>query len=160
MDYFLIVLATMLIILGLLGCFLPILPGPPLSYLGLLLLSFTRWGNIESAILIWMAIIVVLVTILDYILPVWTTKKIGGTKRGVWGATLGLILGLFIFPPWGIIIGPFVGAFLGEISADKDNRKALKSAIGSFIGFLLGTGLKLVVSGIITYYFVVFIFIK
>jgi len=96
----------------------------------------------------------------DYILPVWATKKFGGSKRGVWGATIGLIIGIFFFPPIGLIVGPFVGAFIGEISSNQNQSKALNSAIGSFIGFLMGTGLKFAVSGVITYYFVLELFIR
>ncbi|MHC1704145.1 MAG: DUF456 domain-containing protein [Tenuifilaceae bacterium] len=160
MDYFLLVVASILIITGLIGCILPILPGPPLSFGGLLLLYFTRFGHFDSSILIWTGIFSLIVTILDLVLPVWTTKKLGGTKRGVWGATIGLIIGIFILPPIGIIAGPFFGALIGEMTSKEKSGKALQSAIGSFLGFLLGTGLKLTVSGVITYYFVVESFLR
>ncbi len=160
MDYFLLIVASVLIITGLIGCILPILPGPPLSFAGLLLLYFTKFGQFDSSILIWTGIFALVVTILDLVLPIWTTKKLGGTKRGVWGATIGLILGTFIFPPIGIIAGPFFGALIGEMTSNEKNGKALQSAIGSFLGFLLGTGLKLTVSGVITYYFVVESFLR
>ena len=94
-----------------------------------------------------------IVTVLDYIIPVWGTKKFGGTRAGVIGSTLGLIFGLIFFPPIGIIIGPFAGAVIGEMIQKDDFNNALKSGIGSFIGFLLGTGMKLVVSSIMIYYF-------
>jgi uncharacterized protein YqgC (DUF456 family) len=149
-----------MIILGILGCILPVLPGPPLSFLAILILHFTRWGDIETNLLIIFALAAIAATVFDYILPVWATKKFGGSKRGVWGATIGLVVGIFFFPPIGIIIGPFVGAFIGELSAKNTNQAALKSALGSFIGFLLGTGLKFAVSGVITYQFVVELFIK
>jgi uncharacterized protein YqgC (DUF456 family) len=154
MDYVLIAIASILIILGILGCILPVIPGPPLSFGGILILHYTRWGDIEENLLIWLALAAGVATILDYILPVWATKKFGGTKRGVWGATIGLIAGLFFFPPIGIIIGPFLGAFLGEMSSKRKHDKALRSALGSFIGFLLGAGLKFAVSGVITYYYI------
>ncbi|HOP03911.1 MAG TPA: DUF456 domain-containing protein [Tenuifilaceae bacterium] len=160
MDYFLISVAVILIILGLLGCILPVIPGPPLSFVGILLGHFTRWGNIETSWLVWMGIAAAVVTVLDYVFPVWATKKFGGSKRGVWGATIGLVVGIFFFPPIGIIVGPFVGAFIGEYTSPENKSNALKSAIGSFIGFLLGTGLKFAVSGVITYYFVVELFIR
>ena len=145
--------AALLVILGLLGCVLPILPGPPLSFGGLLILHFTQWGPINPDLLIGLGIAAALVTVLDYVFPVWATKKFGGSKRGVWGSTIGLIVGLFFFPPFGIIVGPFIGAFIGEITANQSQRNAMKSAFGSCIGFLLGTGLKFAVSGVITYYF-------
>ena len=160
MDYFLISVAVILIILGLLGCILPVIPGPPLSFLGILAGHFTRWGSIETNWLIWMGIAAAIVTVLDYVFPVWATKRFGGSKRGVWGATIGLVIGIFFFPPIGIIVGPFVGAFIGEYTSPENKKNALKSAIGSFIGFLLGTGLKFAVSGVITYYFVVELFIR
>ena len=154
MDYLLVVFGGLLVIVGIIGCIVPALPGPPLSFVGILLFHFTRWGDLSGKLLIWLAIFTVAVTVMDYILPIWATKKLGGTKRGVWGSTIGLFLGLFIFPPWGIIIGPFLGAFIGEMTLKNDSDKALRSAIGSFIGFLLGTGAKFAVSGVILYYFV------
>lgn len=160
MDILLIIIASILIILGIAGCIVPVLPGPPLSYVGLLILHFTKWGNIQLNLLLWLGIIAGIVTILDYILPVWATRRFGGTKRGVWGATLGLFAGLFLLPPYGIIVGPFLGAFLGELSARQEHQKALRSALGSFAGFVLGTGLKFAVSGVITYYFFVELFVK
>ncbi len=160
MDYFLISIAIILIILGILGCILPVIPGPPLSFGGILILHYTKWGLINGEILLWLGIAAGVATVLDYIFPIWATKKFGGSKRGVWGATLGLVVGLFIFPPFGIIIGPFVGAFLGEMSANNNSKLALKSALGSFIGFLFGTGLKFAVSGVITYYFFMELFIR
>ncbi|HCY00501.1 MAG TPA: DUF456 domain-containing protein [Bacteroidales bacterium] len=160
MDYALLAIASILIIFGILGCILPVIPGPPLSFGGILILHYTRWGDIEGNLLIWLALAAGVATVLDYILPVWATKKFGGTKRGVWGATIGLIAGLFFFPPIGIIIGPFLGAFLGEMSSKQKHNKALRSALGSFIGFLLGTGLKFAVSGVITYYFIMELAVK
>ncbi len=97
-------------------------------------------------------IIVIIVQILDYYIPIWGTKKFGGSKRGVWGSSLGLIAGLFA-GPWGIILGPFVGALLGELSANKSNKEALRAAFGAFVGFLLGTISKLIVAGFLIYYY-------
>lgn len=162
MDYLLVVLSAILILLGLVGCILPVLPGPPLSFAGLLVAHFTRWGNISTELLVWLAIAAAVATALDYVLPIWATKKFGGSKRGVWGATIGLIIGIFFFPPIGIILGPFIGALVGELtSSDFQNKKrAFMSALGSFIGFLMGTGLKFAVSGVTTYYYVVEIFYR
>lgn len=160
MDILLIIIASLLIFLGIIGCIVPVLPGPPLSYVGFLILHFTRWGNIPFNLLLWLGIAAAVVTILDYVLPIWATQRFGGTKRGVWGATLGLLVGLFLLPPYGIIVGPFLGAFLGELSARQEHQKALRSAFGSLIGFVLGTGLKFAVSGVITYYFIVELFIR
>ena len=155
MDIFLITLGAILLIAGIIGCFLPVLPGPPLSWLGILFLYFTDNTSISSPFLWWWLVIAIIVTGLDYLIPVWGTKKFGGTKMGVRGSIAGLIVGLF-FPPFGIIVGPFLGALVAELIQDAhDTTKALKSAFGSFLGFLLGTGLKLGVSLTLTWYFVV-----
>lgn len=154
MDILLIVLGAIFIISGVLGCVLPIIPGPPLSYIGLLLLHFTERYQFSSKFLIIWAIITVVVYALDYLIPAWGTKKFGGSKRGVWGSIIGLVIGMFFFPPFGIIIGPFVGAVIGELTAGKESKAALKSGFGSFMGFLAGTLLKLIASGMMTWYFV------
>lgn len=153
MDYLLIGLGVIFIVSGILGCVLPVIPGPPLSYLGLLLLHFTERYQFSSRFLIIWAIITTVVYALDYLIPAWGTKKFGGSKRGVWGSIIGLVIGLFFFPPFGIIIGPFVGAVVGELTSGKDSGVALKSGFGSFLGFLLGTLLKLITSGMMTWYF-------
>lgn len=158
-DYLLVSLAVILLILGLLGCVLPVIPGPPLSWIGLIVSYYTSYGNYSTSVIVWTGVFALVATILDYIFPIWTTKKMGGTKRGVWGATVGLLLGIALFPTLGIIIGPFVGALLGEYT-NKNITNPWLSATGSFIGFLLGIGLKFAVSGIITYHFVVEIFLN
>jgi uncharacterized protein len=153
MDYFLLVLAILLVLLGIAGCLLPVIPGPPLNFLSLLVLNFTRWGQFETSFLIVFAVIAAIVTVADYIFPVWITKKTGGSRAGVWGAFIGLIIGLFVFPPFGIIFGPLAGAMIGEIIHDSDSDRAFKAGLGSFLGFLLGTGLKLIASFVMTWYF-------
>jgi uncharacterized protein YqgC (DUF456 family) len=153
MDYILIGLGIILMITGLLGCVLPLLPGPPLNYAGLLLLHFTTGFQFSTRFLVIWGIVTVVVYALDYVIPVWGTKKFGGSKRGVWGSMIGLIAGMFFFPPFGIIIGPFAGAVIGELTAGKDSKAALKSGFGSFVGFLTGTILKLIASGMMTWYF-------
>ena len=153
MDYVLIAIGIIFIISGILGCVLPIMPGPPLSYAGLLLLHFTEKYSFSNNFLIMWAVITVAVYSIDYMIPIWGTKKFGGSKRGVWGSIIGLVIGLFFFPPIGIIIGPFLGAVVGELSAGKESGVALKSGFGAFIGFLAGTLLKLITSGMMTWYF-------
>ena len=143
----------LLILVGLLGCIVPIIPGPPLSYVGLLLMHFTSSVQFSEKFLLTWAALVIVVTLIDYFTPIWGTKKFGGTRRGTWGATIGLLLGLIFFPPLGIIIGPFAGAVIGELTRSEDLKKAIRSGMGSLLGFLIGTGLKFVVSGFITYYF-------
>jgi uncharacterized protein YqgC (DUF456 family) len=153
MDYILIGVGIVMMISGILGGVLPVLPGPPLSYIGLLLLHFTERYQFSPRFLIIWAFITVLVYALDYVIPVWGTKRYGGSKRGVWGSIIGLVIGLFFFPPFGIFIGPFAGADLGELSSGKDSGAALRSGFGSFAGFLTGTILKLITSGLMTWYF-------
>lgn len=152
-DYLLLISGILLIILGIIGCLVPVLPGPPFSFIGLILLHLSRFGQFQASTLIILGAIAVVVTILDYIVPIWGTKKFGGTKYGSRGATVGLIIGLFLGPA-GIIIGPFVGAFAGEMIFKDDIRYALKAGFGSLLGFLAGIGLKLVASFIMTFYFV------
>ena len=154
MDYFLLILSIALMIVGLLGCILPVIPGPPLSFIGLLLLHYTRWAEFSVRFLFLMAALAVAVTILDYIVPIWGTKRFGGSKAGVWGAVIGMLAGIFFFPPISIIIGPLVGAILAEAIQGADARKAFTAGLGSFIGFLLGIGLKLAASVIMTFYYV------
>lgn len=153
MDIILIGLGVILIISGILGCVVPIIPGPPLSYIGLLLLHFTERYQFSSKFLIIWAALTVVIYALDFIIPAWGTKKFGGSKRGVWGSIIGLLIGMFLFPPIGIILGPFIGAVVGELSTGKESREAFRSGFGSFMGFLVGTLLKLIISGMITWYF-------
>jgi len=154
MDYFLIGCGILLSIVGILGCVLPLLPGPPMNYIALLLLHFTAKFQFNTKFLVIWAVISSLVVLADYFIPVWGTKKFGGSKQGIWGSVIGLVIGLFFFPPFGIIIGPFVGAVVGELVGGKDSGAALKSGVGSFVGFMAGTLLKLIASGIMTWYFV------
>lgn len=152
-DFILIILAGVLLLVGLAGCILPIVPGPPISFAGLLVLEATDVVDFSGNFLIIMFLLAAAVTVLDFIIPIWGTKKFGGSRAGIIGSTIGLIAGLIFFPPIGIIIGPFAGAVIGEMLRNDDFNKALKSGLGSFIGFLLGTGLKLIVSSVMIFYY-------
>lgn len=153
MDYILLALAIILMIAGIAGCLLPVLPGPPLSYLGIVLLHLTRFADISKNLFIILGAVAVVVTIIDYVVPIWGTRQFGGSKYGMRGATVGLIIGLFLGPP-GIITGPFIGAVVGELIFKDDIKYALKAGFGSLLGFLTGVGLKLAASLLITFYFV------
>lgn len=153
MDILLLVLAGILLLLGFFGCIIPMLPGTPLSYLGILLLHFSSKAEFSIHFLVRWALIVIAVQGLDYIIPIWGAKKFGGSKMGVWGSMIGLIVG-FLFGPWGILFGPMVGAFIGELFAGKTSNMAIKAAFGSFVGFLLGTISQLTVAGFLIYYYV------
>lgn len=153
MDLLWTVIASCFMIAGIVGSVVPFLPGPPLSYVGLLILQLRETTAFSTKfLLIWLAIVIVIV-VLDYLVPVYGTKKFGGSKYGMWGCTIGLIAG-FWFGPIGIIAGPFVGAFVGELLANNESDRALKAALGSFIGFLFSTLLKLVTCLVMGWYFI------
>ncbi len=156
-DVLWIFLGVLFALAGVIGCFLPVVPGPPLSYAGLLLMQLTERSPFSAKFLwLWLAI-TLLVTVLDYIIPIYSTKKTGGSKFGVWGSMIGLIVGLFL-GPIGIILGPMVGAILGELLSGKAYKEAMKSGMGSFLGFLVGTLLKLVVCCIMVSYLMAEVF--
>ena len=152
-DYILLIIGILLMILGIIGCLVPVLPGPPFSFIGLILLHLSRFGQFSNTTLIILGAIAVVITILDFIVPVWGTRKFGGSKYGTRGATVGLIIGLFL-GPLGMILGPLFGAFVGEMIFKDDINYALKAGFGSLLGFLTGIGLKLAASFIMTFYFV------
>ncbi|HBI01675.1 MAG TPA: DUF456 domain-containing protein [Flavobacterium sp.] len=147
MDIALLIIAFILMIIGILGSFLPVLPGPPISWVGLLLLYLTKAVPMSYTVLGVTLFVALLVGILDYVIPAKGTKRFGGSKYGIWGTNIGLVVGILAPIPFGFIIGPFVGAFVGEMINDsKDSQKAFKAATGSFIGFLASTFMKFVVS--------------
>jgi len=152
---FLLILACFLIILGILGCVIPGLVGPPFSFLALILLSITKkWEPFSSTFLIVMAVVTVVVTSLDYVFPAIGAKKYGSSRSGLWGAILGMILGILFLPPFGMIIGAFLGAVLGETISGKPSQEALKAGWGVFLGIMMAILFKLLASGIMTFYFV------
>jgi len=155
----LIVIAIILAIIGIIGSIVPGLPGPPLSWIGLLMAFFGR--NIAdnankitvTCLIIWLAITVI-VSILDYTIPAKFTKLAGGTKAGSNGALIGMIIGIFL-TPIGMIPCSLAGAFLAEMfQENKSAADAFKSALGTFLGFLVGTGMKLITSVTMAYYIV------
>ena len=152
-DYILLILGIIFMIIGIIGCLVPVLPGPPLSFLGLIFLHLSRFGQFTTPMLIVLGAITVIVTVIDYIVPIWGTRRFGGSKYGTRGATVGLIIGFFL-GPLGIILGPLIGAFVGEMIFKDDLDYAFKAGIGSLIGFLTGIGLKLAASFAMTFYFV------
>lgn len=155
MDIFLLILGFILAITGVIGSLLPVLPGPITSWFGLLLLHLTAIVPIDYTFLGITLVISIIIIVIDTVIPVLGTKKYGGTNFGVIGSMIGLVIGMFLFPPFGIIIGPFAGAFIGEIIKDTSNpKKALKAAYGSFIGFLTSTLLKFVAALIFTGFYV------
>lgn len=154
METLLIIIGVLLIIGGFLGSFLPVIPGPPLSYGGLLVLQLTSPHPFSLQFLIIWALIVLALMVLDNVIPAYGTKKFGGSAYGVWGCIIGMVIGIF-FSPVGLVVGPLAGAFVGELIGGKTSDQALRSAWGSFLGFLAGTILKVIASGLMGYYFFV-----
>ncbi len=162
MDYILMISAIVVIIIGLIGDIIPGIPGTPVSYLALLLLHWTDRISYSSQFLFMTGLICAAITVLDYVVPVWGTKKFGGTKAGTRGSTIGLIVGILVLPMLGIVLGPFgligilggpfVGAYIGEKMGGTPDNKAWRSAFGSFIGFLAGTFMKIVYTFVIGFY--------
>ena len=163
MSIVIIILAILAGIIGIAGSILPGLPGPPISWAGLLILHI--WGNGTNAagnpmttkfLLIWLAITIV-VCIIDYVVPAYFTRITGGSKAAGRGAIIGLIVGMFV-PPVGIILGTLGGAFLAEFLVSRKNGwESTKSAVGALLGFFFGTGIKLIASGLMMYYIIVFL---
>lgn len=160
LDYFLLILSILVLLTGFLGCLLPILPGPPVSFAAVIIVHFTRFADFTTNEFIFLGLLAAVVQVLDFIVPAWGTKKFGGSRMGMWGAVIGLIAGLFFLPAFGpfgiftIMGGPFLGAYVGEKLEGKNSEKALRAAFGSFIGFLAGTMMKLVAATIIAVYFI------
>lgn len=147
MDTLLLIAGFVCVVTGIFGSFLPVLPGPSISWLGLLLLYLTDAVPTNYWVLGITLIITIAITVLDYIIPAKGTRKFGGSSYGVWGTNIGLIVGLLFIPiPFGFVIGAFAGAFIGELIYDKqDHKRALKAATGSLLGFLASSFLAFVV---------------
>lgn len=154
-DIVLYVLAALFMLLGLIGSVAPMLPGAPLCYAGLLLLHATDKVQFSTTfLLLWLAVVIALM-IIEYFLPIWSTKKFGGTSSGMWGAAIGFFVGLFLLPGIGAFFGVILGAFIGELSVHGSNIEgAAKSALGAVLGFVLSTALKFFVCAIMVFYFV------
>ncbi|MCD2257859.1 DUF456 domain-containing protein [Psychroserpens luteolus] len=155
MDIFLIILAAFFMILGIIGSFLPVLPGPLTSWVGLLIFHLADVVPMNWTFLIITFIFALAIWILDYIIPAMGTKRFGGTKAGMIGTSIGLIVGLFSPIPGGIIIGPFFGALIGELLNKAEFDKALKAAFGSFLGFIASTFIKFMVAMVFLGFFIV-----
>ena len=146
MDTILLLVGLICVIVGVFGSFMPVLPGPSISWVGLLLLYLTTAIPYNYWILGITLLATIVITILDYVIPAKGTRKFGGSSYGVWGTNIGLIVGFFIPIPFGFVVGAFLGAFIGELIYDKkDKKRALKAATGSFLGFLASSFMKFVV---------------
>lgn len=146
MDILLLILGLACIITGLIGSFLPVLPGPSVSWIGLALLYFTKAVPANYWILGIALLITAVISVLDYVIPAKGTKRFGGSSYGIWGTNIGLVVGILAPIPFGFLIGPFIGALIGELIYDfKDHNRALKAAAGSFVGFLASSFMKFVI---------------
>jgi len=150
-DYILISAGIILMIIGLVGCIVPVIPGTPLCFVGLLLLHFSLKIEFSVFFLIVMGILTILSSTLDNLIPALSVKKAGGSKKAVSGVIIGVLTGFF-FMPWGIIIFPFLGALIAELLSKKNIRSALKSSLGAFIGFIIGVALKITVASTMLFY--------
>lgn len=154
-DIVLIVVGFIISLVGLIGCVAPAMPGTPLNFLALILLSLAKdWQPFSATFLIVMAIITIIVTVLENVIPAWGARKYGAEKASIWLALAGTFIGLIFFPPLGIFIGAFVGALVGEFAHGKEASTAFKAGWGVFVGTFLGIGIKLVASGIMFFYFI------
>ncbi|MHC4932437.1 MAG: DUF456 domain-containing protein [Planctomycetota bacterium] len=140
----LVTLGAVFLLAGLAGCILPALPGPPLAYLALIFVSIAQdWETFSPLFLIGWGAGAVLVTLVDMVVPIWGAKRYGASKSGIWGSILGLLVGLFFFPPFGFLLGAWLGAIVGELAAGKQGSKALRASWGVFVGTMAGVALKL-----------------
>ena len=159
MTIFLLILGLVFAVAGLGGSIMPIIPGPPLSILALITISYVKnWEPFSATFLIIMSGLAVLLIVLDCIAPAFGANKYGASKTGLWGSVAGMIIGLFFFPPFGMFIGAILGALAGELIAGKEGRIAIKAAWGVFFGTIAITALKLAFSGFILFLYVVAMF--
>lgn len=148
----LLIIAAVLAVVGLIGSVLPVLPGPTLSWIGWLLLYFVPDHTVTlTSVIVW-GVLLVIVSLLDNFGSTWLTSKMGGSKWGTRGCFIGMLIGLFCFPPIGLILGPFIGAFVGELIGNATTGRAFRVALISFVAFLLTTGLKLIYSGVLLFF--------
>jgi uncharacterized protein YqgC (DUF456 family) len=150
-----IILGLILALIGLIGCVLPVIPGPVLSFVSLIILSFAKdWEPFSAVFLIIMAALMILVSVLDYIVPAIGAKKSGASKAGIWLSVIGMIMGIFFFPPWGIFIGAFMGGVIGEILSGQNGKEALKVGWGIFLGNMISIGFKLAYASMVIFFYV------
>lgn len=154
----LITISIILLIIGLVSCVLPPLPGPPIAYIALLIAYFglDKVDAIPQWLLITYGVLTLIIGILDNFIPIWGTQKFGGTKAGIRGSFIGIVVGIFFSPFGGIslIICPFLGAIIAELIDGQSMEIAIKSGIGSFIGFLLTSGIKIILVLFMCFHFV------
>ncbi|WP_025764856.1 DUF456 domain-containing protein [Dyadobacter tibetensis] len=137
MDIFLLLIGGLCLVVGLAGAILPV-PGPGLSFAGLILLHISSYTHFTSTWLVTFGILSVGMAVLDFYLPIWGTQRFGGTRYGAVGAVVGMLLGIVVLPGIGLVVGTFLGALAGELLAGLPLKPATRAAVGSLIGFLTG----------------------
>jgi uncharacterized protein YqgC (DUF456 family) len=155
MTIALIIIGLIIALFGLLGCILPIVPGPPLSYAALIILSVAKkWEPFGITFLIIMGVLMLAVSLVDYVFPAIGAKRYGASKAGVWFSVIGMVVGIFFIPPWGMFIGALAGALIGELLMGKGGKMALRAGWGIFVGNMMSTGFKLAYAGVVIFFYV------
>lgn len=150
-----IILCALLMLAGLVGAFVPVLPGVPLAWAGLLIYAWvTGFERISILVVVIFFIVMVITVALDLLAPMLGAKKYRASKFGIIGAFLGFVVGIIFLGPPGIIIGPLAGAFLGELIAVRKPKQALGSALGTLVGFLVGALFKVIVILVMAGFFI------
>ncbi len=154
MEIALIILGLIVALVGLIGCILPVIPGPPLSFAALIILSLAKkWEPFSATFLVIMGALMIAVTLVDYLVPAAGAKKYGASKLGVWGSIIGMFVGIFFFPPWGVFVGAFAGVLVGELISRREGKKALRAGWGVFVGNMVGIGFKLAFSVVVLFFY-------
>ena len=155
MEIAIIILGLFFALLGFFGCIFPLIPGPPLSFGAIILLSYAKnWTVFDKTFLVVSGVFALVIVFLDYFVSVLGAKKFGASKQGLWGSIIGMLAGMLFFPPLGMFIGAILGALAGELLAGKTGQKALRAGWGVFVGNLVGVGLKLAYCGILLFFYV------
>ncbi len=151
-------IGAIFVIMGLIGCIVPIIPGPPLSFIGLLMLQLKEHSPFTLSFMIILGTIVLAITIIDYVMPFWSAKYFSSSKLAIRLSMLGLLFGMFIFPPWGFIIGSILGAIIGELVIGKKEIQIFKSSFATVLGFVVSTIIKVLLSGYMFWLFIINIY--
>ena len=154
----LLIIASVLVVLGVIGSILPVLPGPTFSYIGLICLYFIKPGSVSVVWLVIFAAALILLTVINYFVPAMGSKFAGASKKGLTGAIVGSLIGIIFFPPLGIFVGAFFGAFLGELAGGKQAADAMRAGIGTLLGNISIIILQLVFSLTLAVYFFIRLF--
>ncbi len=155
MTALLIVIGLMMALVAVVGSVIPVIPGPPLGVAALLVLSFAKnWEPFSLEFLIIAALLALLVVVLDYVLPAEGARRYGASRLGVIGSILGCVVGFFFIPPLGVFVGALMGAVAGELLANKSGHDAMRAGWGVFLGFILGTAIRLAFALVMLFFYV------